>query len=211
MLSKDVQSFSKDSTTPLFDFLNITLRMLANWIDESPFDEHLLSSLDRPNLNQTASMKAIIGAVKDICGFVTDVFHASHIEQFDGGRFQARLMIGRALANQIQNIQGMHELGLTLAKNLGSFDTTWKLSTGGSMEVLWDYFKPPTCLAITHVDALIKLEGLATKFDSIVWRSISPFDTLLQLRQSLVAAFQELGANLVGSDRLFEVGRLEGI
>ena len=183
------------------------LETLVNWVDENSSCDNHLSNLDISLSNQSSSLEIKAEAVKEMSNLLGDILQASHVEQFDGGRFQAHLMIGRFLAARAQRTQGLYKLGLALSSHLNLFDVAWKLSTGGSMEILWNYFRPPTCPTITHLDALIKFENLAATFDRIAWISTAPLGTLLRRWQSLTSVSQEISQIPVDTRHVIQVGQ----
>ena len=209
ILSNEVLSFSRDPTKPLFDFLISMLKSLEDWVDqEFSINDWLASSasLNPDSPYQLSVMRTPVEVLKAICYSLDAIFRASHMGPFDGGKFQAHLMIARSLADETRHTRGLYELGSIFASHLDSFDVAWKLSTGGSMEALWNHFRSLTSPSIADLSSLIELEALANMFDNLVWRSTAPLETLLQLRQSLMSAFRILSVESKENQHPFHVG-----
>ena len=110
---------------------------------------------------------------------------------FDESAFQVYLKMGKSLVVSCQKIENLRGLGRLLDLNLSRFNASWSLSTGISMEFLWEVFKPRTAKNIFHLQRLLHIENLADRFDRILWRAQAPIETLAELRQSLVSAYLE--------------------
>ena len=102
------------------------------------------------------------------------------------------LTLGKCLAATCQKIEGLRELGRLLGLNLGRFNTSWSLSTGLSMENLWETFKPRTAKDLPHLERLLRVEKLADKIDRLPWHTEAPVETLIKLRESIGSAYTKL-------------------
>lgn len=69
---------------------------------------------------------------------------------------------------------------------LDKFKSSWELSTGTSMELLWSRFRPPTARNRSELTLLLRVENLSDRLDSVAWRSKVSLEMLLDLRRSIL-------------------------
>ncbi|MCJ1246042.1 hypothetical protein MMC30_003246 [Trapelia coarctata] len=183
------RAFSKDSTQPLEAFLEQALLLLTDWIErEAP---------------QCSNIKAALTIVKELRDYVRDVLDSTRALKFDEGVFQSYLVIGRSLVMQALQCLDTRKLGSTVQARLDMFKASWDLTTGTSMEILWNSFRPPTARDSRELDLVLRVERLADRFDSIVWRSNAPLTTVIKLRRSILGVNPlEQTANLPDEDSL---------
>lgn len=62
------------------------------------------------------------------------------------------------------------------------------LTTGLSMEILWTRFRPRVCESIEQLNTLLKLEHLADKLDSLIWKSHVSLQDIGKLQNSIFQA-----------------------
>jgi midasin len=77
-----------------------------------------------------------------------------------------------------------------VSRALDSFNPSWQLMTGLSMEKIWASFKPAVPSSIGHLEALSQLRGLADRFDRILWKVRAPIDSTASLRISIAKALE---------------------
>lgn len=141
--------------------------------------------------------------MKELRDYVRDVLDSTRSLKFDEGVFQSYLVIGRSLITRALQCSDTYMLGSKIQECLGMFKTSWDLTTGTSMEVLWNSFRPSTARDSRELDLVLRVERLADRFDSIVWRSNAPLDTITKLRRSILGVSPlEQSANLQDEDAL---------
>ena len=151
-------------------------------------------------------------AVKELTTYIHDVFDFALSKPFDEGVFQVYLTIGRSMIVRANAIEGVQDLYSALAMQLNLFNLSWKLSTGRSMEALWNTFRPPTVREMRHLRLILQIEELADSFDDLAWRSKAPFEDLVDLRRSIAFAFWRVETTDVQTSNGLEVsGRLVAI
>ena len=135
--------------------------------------------------------------MKELRDYVRDVLEFTRSFKFDEGIFQSYLGIGRSLIAQALQCSDTHKLGSEMQERLGMFKASLDLTTGTSMEVLWERFRPPTARDHCELDLVLRVERLADRFDSIVWRSNAPLNTVIRLRRLILGVNPlERSANL---------------
>ncbi|KAF2804010.1 midasin [Mytilinidion resinicola] len=75
-----------------------------------------------------------------------------------------------------------------IATSLTGLRSGSHLSSGLCMELVWSRFKPTTSTSTPALDTLLKLEALADRFDTIMWRSDVSFDDLARTRETFSSA-----------------------
>ncbi len=116
----------------------------------------------------------------------------------------ARLILAEAPSQE----GPLYPLLQKLAIGLDFFDSSWKLSTGLSMERLWNAYRPQTPPTLQQLSASLKLEELADRFDALLWRSQVPVTQLSSIRKSIVRALATVRVQSVGNTELVNVSLL---
>ncbi len=141
--------------------------------------------------------------------YLRDILELGVLPAFDEGVFQVHLTIGRSIVAQGgPNITGVNLLTEKLGSMLALFNASWELSTGLSMEILWEVFRPATAKTISQLEARLKVEELAERFDSLKWGAGASFRDLDLLRRSIVRMYHMIDAKDVVSDDQIKVSRL---
>jgi len=141
--------------------------------------------------------------VKEFRDYVRDVLEFTRSLKFDEGVFQSYLGIGRSLIIQALQCSDTYDLGSKIQDHLDVFKASWDLTTGTSMEILWNRLRPLTARDSRELDLVLRVERLADRFDSIVWRSSGPLDTVIKLRCLILGVNPlEQSANLQDEDAL---------
>lgn len=126
--------------------------------------------------------------------------------EFDEGAFQVYLAIGKSIVAQGD---GSTEETKTLTKKLGSmlslFNAAWQMSTGLSMEILWNMFKPSTAKSTAELDTRIRAEKLAERFDALKWGIGISIRDLDLVRHSIVRMYNTITSIDAISDDQFKV------
>ena len=187
MASNDVFAFSKDSTKPIAAFLSGCERDLSEWIEQYNLDYDRDETQHEAAIHSpsTCDWHAVSMSVKNILHFVRDILDYVHSPEFDEGMFQTYIGIGRSLATNILEHEATHNLGRIMGEHLEVFNASWKLSTGTSMEIMWNHFREPTARDVQHLGAILEVEKLAHDFDALATRSNAPFAVLSDLRDDI--------------------------
>lgn len=182
--SENISAFSKDSTQPLAAFIRHVLQLLTSWIDrEAPQCSNIeVVALSRKTWFRPNKWQVALMIVKGFRDYVRDVLESTRSLKFDEGVFQSYLGIGRALIIQAQQCSDTCDLGSKIQDHLDKFKASWDLTTGTSMEILWNRLRPLTARNSGELGLVLRVERFADRFDSIVWRSNCPLDTVIKLR-----------------------------
>ncbi|KZF21610.1 midasin [Xylona heveae TC161] len=200
--STRIANFTKDSTYPLFSFL-VTLRQtLLDWANE------VLQNLQ-------AVPPSMLGFVRGVTSYWWSIFHLGQSKSFDDAVFQVHLEIGRTIVSALQAIDGPSERLLQgVSSSLDSFKMAWQLTTGLSMERLWNALKPATPPTMDRLQMLLHIEQLADRFDALLWKIKAPLTDLSTARALIHAAQDAIVLQGADGDTLFKelteaVGSLE--
>lgn len=203
--SSHIPAFLKDSTQPLGVFIAQSLSLLTEWIET---ESQQCSNIEVMVLQSTRWVGAYrwqiaLGIVKELRDYVRDIWESTRSFTFDEGAFQSYLAIGGSLITRTLQCSDTHKLGSKIKELLDLFRSSWDLTTGTSMENIWNSFRPPTAGDSRELDLILRVERLADRFDSIVWRSTGQLDTVISLRRSILGINPlELSANPLDEDAL---------
>lgn len=172
LASGRVPRLMKDSTQPLGVFLFNSCQAINEFILQ--LDPELLDNMDAAQM------------VRVILDFCWDVFCFSHGDDFDDGVFHTYLQIGQTLTSRLRNSPS--DLPSAVNQSLQVFNTNWSLSTGQSMQRMWEDWRPATPLDPGHLQFVIGLRNVASRFDNVIVKTRLPLSQLSQLRNSLLEA-----------------------
>jgi midasin len=192
MASDKIPSLSKDPTQPVSGFLLSCISALFEF----------LSSLDSSHLGNASATQI----PRDILKFCWDLVRLTQRKTLDVGVFQTYLQIGQSLFSNVEaSYPPLDDLKTSLSHYLGRFGETWNLTTGLSMQRLWDRWRPATPTDLEHLRSMIELETLASRFDSIIFKAQVPLSQLSHVRSSLLDAQTAMLASGVDGELLVKV------
>lgn len=132
--------------------------------------------------------------------YLWDILDLGLLPDFDEGIFQVHLAIGRSIAANGDNSETAQKISGMLSSMLNLFDVDWKLSSGLSMEPLWQNFKPVTAKNLLQLDMCLLVEKLMEKFDALKWGAGVSFRDLDLLRRSIVRMYDAISPTEIVSD-----------
>lgn len=184
LASVRIPSLMKDSTQPVGPVLFECGEVLHRFIQ---------------NLEESAlHVPEIIPALRAVVSFCWDIFRATEVKQVDEGEFQIYLQVGRNLCTSlVRSLPSLAQLGHSLSRSLDRFKAGWALTTGLSMERLWDSWRPATPVTQAELQSLLDLEAAASKFTDLAVKSRLELTRLAQVRESLIDAQRSI---LMGGD-----------
>ncbi|OJD30296.1 midasin [Diplodia corticola] len=190
--SKAASKSSKDPFVGVGPFLQSVSDTLAVWVLEVLQDGFV--------------DELVLSSIKPIRQFWFDLSNLTNAMVVEDAVFQVCLAIGHQVFSQLLSIQEPRLAGLQekLAKSLASLKLESQLSTGLSMELLWNRFKPHTPSTYDGLLKLLQLEALADRLDASVWLTDAPLADLARVRSTLAGAMQ------IARTQNVEVGELIG-
>jgi midasin len=123
--------------------------------------------------------------------FWWDLFHLVDSTNMEEAIFQIHLTLGRTDLVDAQNSCPTasdflaQQVGLLQRMSISS-----GLTTGKSMELIWEISRPPTVSSIRHLDSLMRLESLADRFDARVFPLRGTLDELCRVRYTFCQAIR---------------------
>lgn len=152
----------------------------------------------------------VLSSIKPIRQFWFDLFTLTDATDVEDAAFQVYLAIGHEAFAAFQSTAVPPSITLQdkLSKSLDSLKLDSQLSTGLSMELLWQRFKPKTPATYSGLLNLLKLESLADRFDGSVWLADAPLADLARVRAALANAMEMARSRDVEADELIQ--ELEG-
>ncbi|KAK2855709.1 hypothetical protein FQN49_004920 [Arthroderma sp. PD_2] len=169
MTSMAIQSHLKDSTQPVAGFLygccsalNECLETLA--LETCPHDA--------------------LQMVEEILHFCRDVFQLTQSKFLDNAVFLTYLLIGKAICSRFEHLT----LGLrgNFAGLLSSFNANWKLSTGESMQRMWNLWRPATPTDFHQLEQKVQFQELRARYDQVALRTRVPIHELGRIHDSFL-------------------------
>ncbi|KAJ6446539.1 ATPase, AAA-5 [Purpureocillium lavendulum] len=194
LISDRVAAVSKDSTVKLATFLSAVLDAMLEYL-ASDFDSF-------EAFRERAHMLRLM------CLYVDRTLHLSTTTDFDEARFQAHLALGTGfLQRQHDIVQGNADTQLVafvLTQLNSDFDSGFKLSTGLSMEALWNALRPIPISDKSVLDQTMDLDQLGCRFDAIRWKANASMDDLSKAQQTLKQAYEIVRGGLVAAEGLVD-------
>lgn len=195
LASGRIPALMKDSTQPVGSFL----------IDCSRTLHQFIQSLDSAIPLSFSSLSAL----KAIARFCWDIFAAAQARDIDEGEFQTYLQIGRDIHSSVLD-QGplLEPLASFFAQFLARFQSTWALTTGLSMQRIWDSWHPMTCVDNDQLKCLVDLEGVVSDFATVALQARLDLGQLSRVRNSLIDAQNAVLRNGADGNVLVSVSNL---
>ncbi|KAK3357586.1 hypothetical protein B0T25DRAFT_604507 [Lasiosphaeria hispida] len=174
-----VASLSKDSTVNAVRFLSSVLQAFKAYMAESVDDSS--SWIER---------RAVL---RRLMLFWRRTFESLVASSFEEARFQAHLTQGSNLLQAgLATLQepGGHKMLSTIAEYLDrDFVVGFKLSTGLSMEALWNRLRPNPIPNEQTLAQVVEMERLADRFDSLRWKADASISALRSVQDSMAQVY----------------------
>ncbi|KAL1972656.1 hypothetical protein VTN31DRAFT_7070 [Thermomyces dupontii] len=181
LASVRISSLKKDSTQPVGQFLRECSSLLQGFIRDS-------YSIDLVSAKTLAVLRAIFR-------FCWDIFVCTQSTELDDAEFRTYLRFGEALLSSAGDGGSGSALLSNISQFLSLFSSNWALSTGLSMQRIWDAWRPVTCTNNEQLQSLIDLEEIASTFATVALQTRLPLAQLGDLRQSLLEAQDHILVN----------------
>ena len=128
---------------------------------------------------------------------------------FEESEFQAYLITGQELpCRAVSNDGGLGFLPQKFSSGLNQFHSSWKLSTGLSMERLWEICRPQTPPTLPQLSVCLRMEELADRFDNALWRASIAVAQVSSVRVSIAEALFVMRSQHTQSEELIAVSLL---
>lgn len=152
--------------------------------------------------------ETIAAGLKKCLFFLSDLVDIAHLSDFDEATFQVYLGIGQSILTGLHSNARTDDLIDTLKKGLESFNSSWQLRSGQSMNLIWSRVKPPVSTTLEQLEQMLQVEQLAERFDTILWASDVPLRTLIQVREMIAQLRGVTGTDANGLKTGVEVGQV---
>ncbi|KAM5447036.1 AAA ATPase midasin [Microsporum audouinii] len=176
MTSGAIRSHLKDSTQPVSNFLygccNALNECLSALILETCPDE-------------------VPRMLEDILNFCWDIFQLTQSRLLDDAVFSAYLLIGK---NIVARFEHLHlDLLNNFTELLSLFNSNWKLTSGESMQRMWNMWRPATPTDSHQLEQKVQFQELRARYDRIALKSRVPilelgrlYDLFLRAQTSIL-------------------------
>ncbi|KAG5922809.1 hypothetical protein E4U42_005244, partial [Claviceps africana] len=193
LISDRVAAVCKDSTVKLSTFLSSTMAAMEGYLQQD-------LDLSDDSLLMRLQLLEILGL------FLEQTVSLSAARDFDEAYFQAHVTLGtrklRTFAETMTLQLDSSFLSLTMNKLSNSFDSGFQLSTGLSMETLWNAFRPIPISTETEFKRSNELDHLATRFDALRWKAASSVSDLSKAQKALASAYEIVRNDSMSSEQL---------
>lgn len=177
LASSRIQSLMKDATQPVGQFLMDCGQALYDFIQ----------GLGEESL-QSSELDAAIHTVMCLCW---DIYHATDVEQVSEGEFQVYLEVGKQVCASLSSSSPvLKSLEPSLSRALARFQDGWALTTGLSMQRIWDSWRHVTPSSQQQLESLIELEKTVSEFTALALQTRVDLSQLSAVWKSLVNAQQ---------------------
>jgi midasin len=175
LASTRIQSLMKDSTQPVGFFLSECGQAMYDYIQ----------GLDETSLRSPE----VVAALRAVICLCWDIYRATNVSQVDEGEFQVYLQLGRKVCASVLNSSpALKPLESALLRALAQFQAGWAMTTGLSMQKMWDSWRPITPSTQEQLNSLIELETTVSEFTSLALQTRVELSQLSHVWESLVAA-----------------------
>ncbi|KAK3943064.1 hypothetical protein QBC46DRAFT_282877 [Diplogelasinospora grovesii] len=177
-ISDKVASVSKDSTSHAARFLMSVLQAFRQYTQEQ--------------LGNSGSWRERTSALRRLMHFWKRTFASLTMTNFEEARFQAHLTQGSKLMQHFRSTlpEGHQALVSMILQYLErDFVVGFKLSTGLSMEDLWQRLRPEPIQDLQRLGQIIEMERLADRFDTLRWKAEATIPNLRTIQDSMAMAY----------------------
>ncbi|KAG0160701.1 hypothetical protein PDIDSM_8231 [Penicillium digitatum] len=175
LASERIPALMKDTTQPVASFLSVCGQALYDYIQ----------SLDQISLQGPVT----IAALRTVICLCWDIYRATEVSQVDEGEFQVYLQMGRKICGSLLDSSPLLEpLQVALSQALDRFQEGWALTTGLSMQRIWDSWRHVTPITKDKLDSLTELESTVFEFTTLALQTRVELSQLSRVRDSLIDA-----------------------
>ncbi|KAJ5923916.1 hypothetical protein N7466_008103 [Penicillium verhagenii] len=175
LASTRIQSLMKDTTQPVGNFLMDCGQALYDYIQ----------SLDQTSLQSPE----IVTALTTIICLCWDIYRATNVMKVEEGEFQVYLQVGRQIfASLLNSSPLLKPLEAPLSRALARFQAGWALTTGLSMQRMWDSWRHVTPASQKQLNSLIELEQTVAEFTTLALQTRVDISQLSTVWDSLINA-----------------------
>lgn len=205
LVSGTVATVAKDSTVNVAGFLDSVVKLMESYIEST------LKSSEFNNSNAKAVLRALLH-------YWWRTFASVTSSSFEEARFQAHLKQGvdllQTFGAQAQSSRDVQVIANALESIQDDFTMGFRLTTGLSMETLWQLLRPIPMGDEATFSAVQEMEKLASRFDIIRWKSNASTADLSKAISSLAEAYSVVRGNAATAGDLIralegEIERLE--
>lgn len=192
LISDRVAAVSKDSTVKLSTFLSSIMAAMESYLHQ--------------DLDASDVFLARLQSLEFLRLFLEQTVSLSSSQDFDDAYFQAHVILGtRKLQAFVQTMTMQVDssfLSLAMNQLSSSFDGGFQLSTGLSMEALWNVFRPIPISTQTQFNRSNELDHLASRFDALRWKAASSISDLSKAQKALASAYEIVRNDSMPSEQL---------
>lgn len=204
LVSGTVATVAKDSTVNVAGFLNSVVQVVESYIDLT-----LKSSVF-----SDTGVKSVLRALLQ---YWWRTFTVVTNSSFEEARFQAHLKQGvdlfLAFGARTQNDPDLQFITQIVNAIQDAFTVGFKLTTGLSMEILWQLLRTSPIMDEVTFSAVQGMEKLADRFDAIRWKSNASIGDLSKAISSLAEAYSVVRGNAAAAGDLLQAlqSEIEGL
>lgn len=120
--------------------------------------------------------------------FWWDLFNLTSSPDFEEAVFQVYLQMGTSKITRIEPDEAsLRQCVAETSKQFQGFHAAAQLTTGLSMELLWNICRRAAVPTMERLTSLVQLERLADQFDLAAWQIKAPMEELYEIRKSIAS------------------------
>ena len=124
--------------------------------------------------------------------YAGDLADITECSPFDEGAFQTFQIIGQSMVDELMDRPNPEGLAASFSAALGLFGDAWRLTTGLSMEIIWEQFRLPSVENPSLLELKHGTQALSENFDALSWTFEASIQELYALRTSIIQVFNML-------------------
>lgn len=137
--------------------------------------------------------------------YAEDLSKVAEISPFDEAAFQTYQSIGRSMVDDMIKSSAYFEIADSFSNALRLFDDSCRLTSGQSMERIWNSLSQPAANHASLFGLRIGTEELSDRFDALSWRSGASLQGLVTSRSSIIQIFKMLEFSDANSEERLKV------
>lgn len=123
--------------------------------------------------------------MESVQAFLWTLFALVTAQTFEEAVFQMYLSTFRDTMGKAALERASSQSLISITKELDSFKSRGKLTTGLDMETLWSVARPPSVSSYGTLEAVMQLRQFADVFDGMVWHMRAPLAELVVLQRGI--------------------------
>ena len=124
--------------------------------------------------------------------YAGDLADITECSPFDEAAFQTFQIIGQSIVDEFMDKPNCEGIAASFSAAIGLFGDAWRLTSGLSMEFIWEQFRLPPVENPSLLELRCGTKALSESFDALSWTFGVSIQELFALRNSILQVFDML-------------------